>query len=328
MKKIIVKTLEIDVSNTCWNVCQWCYHNKIQKTKLTSLYNFNIYINNFFNIINNDSIDSLALYWGNLIEKEECSLYIEKILKYDYKIKSYLFSTSFWIYNQKSKNNLKYIIKNFKNKDFIFQFFYNYENSKQYLLCLSDIIKDWNIKQIFFAVQLVKLDKIYLNKVINSIINIFNNLWYNDKNFIEKLEQDFLNSINWKNRTEDLFININGINILFMIVYPVNKIWKNITSVVWNNCSFFNSTNIKENIIELWMLSIEYDWYVNFHNPNCIASLQKIFNICDYKTEIYKKLFLFYKFLLYNEKNNKNLLEKCNNCLEFNLNNKWVFEKK
>lgn len=328
MKEIILKILDIDVSNSCWNVCQWCYHNKIINTKLTSIFNFELYLSNLFNFIDNKKIDSLALYWWNLLEKKENNLYIDKILEKKNNIKSYLYSTSFGLYNNIAKSNLLYILKKFKNTDFIFQFFYNYEHKEEYLKCLQDILKLWNLQTVFFAVQLYDLNKNNIYETILSIKNIFLDLWYKEESFFDKLEIYFNKAINLRIRTEDFYIKINWLKILFLVVYPVNKTWKKITSVVWDNCSFYNSTKITNDYIELWMLSIEYDWYVNFHNPNCIASLQRIFHINDWNKLIYKKLLLFYIFLLNNEKNYKSLLDKCNNCLKFNLNNKWICEKK
>jgi hypothetical protein len=105
-----------------------------------------------------------------------------------------------------------------------------------------------------------------------------------------------------------------------MVLHPVRKERWVITSVCWDSCSFYSSSSISSNnTYNSNMLSIEYNGNINFHNPNCIASLQKICNIQDNDDEIKKKLLSFYDFLELNIKENKDLKSACNTCLKHNI---------
>jgi len=173
---------------------------------------------------------------------------------------------------------------------------------------------------VFFSVQLVEVEKKYVLKLIKTLQRFFVSIGCRNRQDLERIEESIMTAIKHRDRTENIEIKIQGYTFLLMTLHPVRKEYWKITSVCWDSCSFFSSSNVTNNsTYESSMLSIEYDGVLNFHNPNCIASLQKICNISEDYFEIETKLKWFYKFLDTNIQAHADLLSACNWCLKHNI---------
>ncbi len=324
MKSLIdIKTLEFDVSNKCGNTCQWCYHNKIITEVSTRPEDFEIYLDRFFNINISKSLESFALYGGNILENKNLPHYLRTLSQYDKNIQEYVFSTTFGTYDTLAQINQKILLSDFfSDKKFIFQYFFNPEFTQEYILSCKDLLSYNYQTHIFFSVQLVEVEREYIISVIKSVRRFFIAIGCTDISQIEGIEKNIFRAILWKTRIENFEIKVRSYTFLVMVLFPVRKIRKTITSVCGDSCSFYSSSFISDtDIYNSSMLSIEYDGSINFHNPNCIASLQKICNITDDASDIEKKLKNFYKFLEQNIHSHPSLIDSCNVCLWYNLQN-------
>lgn len=324
MSKIInIKTLEFDVSNKCGNTCQWCYHNKVITENSTSPENFKKSLQKFFEINISTYLENFALYGGNILENKHFLSYLDTLEKFDDKIHEYLFSTTFWEYDTLAKLHQNKLLGSFfKNKKFIFQYFFNPDSTDEYIKSCKDLLSFRYETYVFFSIQLVEIEKNYLKNLIEQLRKFFISVWDITTQDLQDIEKNITQAIKEKNRTENFKIKIGTYTFLIMVLHPVRKEKNTITSVCWDSCSFYSSSSMKENTFNSSMLSIEYDGAINFHNPNCIASMQRICNISDDTLIIDSSLKEFYTFLHANIHSSQNLLESCNSCLKYNLGKK------
>ncbi len=322
MSSIIdIQTLEFDVSNKCGNTCQGCYHNKIITENTTSPEHFSTYISKFFEINQREKLDSFALYWWNILENNNLIEYLRVLQDYNHSISEYLFSTTFWEYTLAAKANQKYLLGEFFSwKKFIFQYFFHPDYVESYIESCRDLISHQYQTHIFFSVQLVEVEKQYIVHLCKSLRKFFVSIGCKRKEDLESIERCVVSAIRDRTRTENLEISIGSYTFLIMVLHPVKKEQWRISSVCGDSCSFYSSSSIlSNNMFTSSMLSIEYDGAINFHNPNCIASLQKICNIMEDDDQISEKLHKFYWFLGQNVRDNPKLIDACNGCLKHNL---------
>lgn len=320
---IDIQTLDFDVSNKCGNTCQWCYHNKVLTEDTTSIHDFQQYISKFFRINKRSQIESFSLYWWNILENTNLKGYLDILQQHDTAIDKYIFSTSFWSYNYIAKTNQKYLLSEFmSDKKFIFQYFFHPDYVNAYIESCKDLLSYGYQTHVFFSVQLVEIEKEYLYYLIKQLRRFFIALGCTNKSDLKNIEKNIFTAIQDKDRTENFEIQIGTYTFLIMVLHPVRKEKNIITSVCWESCSFFSSSSIEDNIYTSTMLSIEYNGVLNFHNPNCVASMQRICNIKDSPENIERSLKNFYNFLRENIFQSKNLQESCNSCLKHNLKKK------
>jgi predicted ATP-grasp superfamily ATP-dependent carboligase len=120
--------------------------------------------------------------------------------------------------------NQKYLFDTFfKNKKFIFQYFFNPDFTSAYIDSCKHILEYNYEAHIFFSVQLVEINTDYIKNLSRELQKFFVSIGCKDIQSLQKVQKTIIESVSYKTRTEDIEIKIGTYTFLVMVLHPVRK---------------------------------------------------------------------------------------------------------